>query len=407
MLNEKEIRDIVGQGLGAADLDGKKTLVITPDATRSGPMPIMFRALADHILPRASRLDFLIALGTHMPLGEDAINRHYGLSDSDRAGRYKDIGIYNHRWDLPDTFAELGAIGSSEVEEISQGRMSGDVRVALNKLVLDYDHIVIHGPVFPHEVAGFSGGHKYLFPGIAESEIINMTHWLGALITNYEIIGTMDTPVRAMIERAADMLDVPRTAVCSVISGKTDVAGLFVGPVRDAWRRAAELSSRTHVRYVDRPYNLVISEMPEMYEDLWVGAKGMYKMEPAVADGGEIVIYAPHIGEVSYAHGKILDEVGYHVRDYFAKQWERFKDYPGSVLAHSTHGKGLGTFEEGVETPRVNVSLATGIPRERCERINLGFRDLSGFRLEDYEGREDEGILVVRRAGEILHRLKS
>ena len=75
--------------------------------------------------------------------------------------------------------------------------------VALNKLPLEYDHVLVCGPVFPHEVVGFSGGNKYLFPGIAGPEIIHFTHWLGAVITNYEIIGTKDTPVRAVIDRAA------------------------------------------------------------------------------------------------------------------------------------------------------------------------------------------------------------
>ena len=87
--------------------------------------------------------------------------------------------------------------------------------------------------------------------------------------------------------------------------------------------------------------------MPAMYDDLWTAAKGMYKLEPAVADGGEVVIYAPHITEVSYTHGRLIDEIGYHCRDYFLAQWDRFGHYPGGVLAHSTHVKGLGTLRRG------------------------------------------------------------
>ena len=110
---------------------------------------------------------------------------------------------------------------------------------------------------------------------------------------------------------------------------------------------------------------------------------------------------------MSYTHGKILDEIGYHVRDYFVKQWDRFKDYPGGVLAHSTHLKGMGEFENGVEKPRVKVTLATGISKERCDRISVGYLDPKNLDINEYEEREDEGILVVRRAGEILYRLKS
>ena len=148
--------------------------------------------------------------------------------------------------------------------------------------------------------------------------------------------------------------------------------------------------------------------MPEMYDDLWTAAKGMYKMEPAVADGGEVVIYSPRIDEVSYTHGHVIDEIGYHCRDYFLKQWDRFREYPGGVLAHSTHVKGLGTYDAatGIETPRIRVTLATGIPEERCRRINLGYLDPASIRMEDWLGREDEGIIVVPRAGETLYRLR-
>jgi hypothetical protein len=157
---------------------------------------------------------------------------------------------------------------------------------------------------------------------------------------------------------------------------------------------------------VERPFRRVLSIVPEMYDDLWTGAKGVYKMEGAVADGGEVVIYAPHIGEVSYTHGRVIDEVGYHVRDYFLKQWDRFKDYPWGILAHSTHVRGAGTFEDGVERPRIAVTLATRIPRDRCRKIGLGYLDPDTIRIADWENREDQGVKVVHRAGEVLYRTR-
>jgi nickel-dependent lactate racemase len=146
-----------------------------------------------------------------------------------------------------------------------------------------------------------------------------------------------------------------------------------------------------------------------MYDDLWTAAKGMYKVEPAVADGGEVVIYAPHLTEVSYTHGRLIDEIGYHCRDYFLAQWDRFSGYPGGVLAHSTHVKGLGTYDarSGVERPRIRVTLATGIPEARCRRVNLGYLDPASVVIDTWAGRESEDIVVIPRAGEMLYRLKS
>jgi nickel-dependent lactate racemase len=281
------------------------------------------------------------------------------------------------------------------------------VPVRLNKLIRDYDQLIVCGPVFPHEVAGFSGGTKYFFPGIAGSEIINLTHWFGALMTSYKVIGAGYTPVRAIIDRAASMIGTPAACFALVVTHE-GLAGIYFGSPHEAWQSAAALSAQKHIVYVKKPYRRVLSVMPTLYDDLWTAGKGMYKMEPAVADGGEVVIFAPHITEISYTHGALLDQVGYHCRDYFLAQWDRFKGYPGGILAHSSHVKGLGAYDAltKTETPRIQVTLATGISEERCRRVNLGYLDPSSVRREEWEGCEDEGILVVPHAGEVLYRVK-
>src|SRR5262249_6010474 len=142
--------------------------------------------------------------------------------------------------------------------------------------------------------------------------------------------------------------------------------GLYAGPHEEAWSAAADLSAQLNVLTVPRAFRQVLAMPSTMYADLWTAAKAMYKTEPAIADGGEVIIYAPPLTEFWYSHGTLLDEIGYHVRDYFVKQWDRFKDIPGGILAHSTHVKGAGTYDPatGIERPRINVTLATSIPAE-------------------------------------------
>jgi nickel-dependent lactate racemase len=399
-----EVAGIVRAGLAPMPLDGRRVLVLIPDGTRTMPMPLMFETLERELLPRVAALDCLVALGTHTPMDDARLSAHIGRPVVDgRAGRSR---IFNHNWSEPETFAHLGTIPAREIADLTDGRLREDVPVALNRLATEYDHVLICGPVFPHEVAGFSGGAKYLFPGIAAPEIIHFTHWLGALITNHEMIGTIDTPVRAVIHRAAALLDRPISLLAAVVTHE-GVAGIFCGDLHEAWRQAATLSARRHIVWVDEPYDRVLSVMPRLYDDLWTAAKGMYKMEPAIADGGEVIIFAPHVDEVSRTHGRVLDEIGYHCRDYFLAQWDRFKRYPGGILAHSTHVKGLGTFdaESGVETARVRVTLATGIPRGRCERINLNHMDPAEIDVERAAAEWGDDSLVVPRAGEFLYRV--
>jgi nickel-dependent lactate racemase len=256
-------------------------------------------------------------------------------------------------------------------------------------------------------VAGFSGGTKYFFPGIAGGEIINLTHWFGALVTNCKVIGAGYTPIRAIIDRAASVVETP-TACFALVVTHQGLAGIYFGTPQEAWKPASALSAQKHIVYVKKPFRRVLSVMPTLYDDVWTAGKGMYKMEPAIADGGEVVIFAPHIDEISYTHGVLLDTIGYHCRDYFVAQWDKFKCYPGGILAHSSHVKGLGTYDAAThtETPRIQVTLATSIPEERCRRVNLGYLNPASVRREEWEGREEEGILLVPRAGEMLYRVK-
>ncbi len=403
-LTADDVESILASGLDPLPIDHKHVLVIIPDGTRTAPIPLMFRLLYEQIGRRAARLDYLIALGTHPPMPSEALDRLVGIPASERTVRYPNVQIFNHRWDESEALRLVGTISSEEMERLTGGLINGDVPVRLNRLINEYDHVIICGPVFPHEVAGFSGGYKYFVPGIGGPEILNATHWLGALVTSLRTIGVKDTPVRRVIHRAAEFVSTPVVCLAMVLQGDA-LHGLYIGEPVEAWSAAADLSAKLNIITVPNPFKRVLSVPSTMYDDLWTAAKAMYKTEPVIADGGEVIIYAPQITEISYTHGKLIDQVGYHVRDYILKQWDRFSDVPGAILAHSTHVKGSGTYEAGFEVPRIRVTLATGIPEGRCRRVNLGYADYRMIDPKEWEHREAEGILVVPHAGEILYRV--
>lgn len=406
-LSDSEVRAIVSDAVGR-DADGwrgHRVLVIIPDGTRSAPIPLMFRVLQETLAGKASRLDFIVALGTHQPMPPDAIDKLVGMPEAERTSRYPNTRVINHTWDQPGQLSLIGTLQPDEVGELSGGMLRESIPVTINKLVHEYDRLVICGPVFPHEVAGYSGGAKYLFPGIAGAEIINASHWLGALATSMATIGVKETLVRKMLHRAATFVDKPILNLALVMKGST-LHGLFAGDLFSAWSSAADLSAELNIVWLDKPARRVLSMPSTRYLDMWTAAKAMYKTEPCVADGGEVIIYAPHIAEVSVVHGETIDKIGYHVRDYFLKQWDRFKDIPRGVLAHSTHVKGAGAFEDGVEKPRVKVTLSTAIPEERTRRISLGYQDPAKFDAERWEREAGDGDLVVHHAGEVLYRVR-
>jgi nickel-dependent lactate racemase len=401
-MNTEQIRAWIETHVPVKEFRGKRVLLIVPDATRTAPLPALFSSLRAHLGPVANELNVLVALGTHPPMPIENIRSMLGIASNDAC---EDIGLFNHEWDEPSALETIGSLTTDETAAITNGVLSLEVPVQINRRVNQHDMTLVVGPVFPHEVVGFSGGNKYFFPGVSGPELLNFFHWLGALITNVGIIGIQDTLVRRVVDRAATMISAQRRCLAFVVAADAAPYGMFYGEPEDAWRRAAELSGRVHIKRMSRSFHTVLSCAPAMYDELWVAGKCMYKLEAVVADGGELIIYAPHMKHISVTHGVSIEQVGYHVRDYFTKQWDRFRQFPWGVLAHSTHVRGTGTFENGIESPRVTVTLASQIPKDVCDRINLAYRDPRDINMESFANREDEGVLLVRKAGEHLYRL--
>jgi nickel-dependent lactate racemase len=406
ILLEEDVKAIIAAGTPAKMFEKKRVLVLTPDATRTCPLPMMIEAIGRVVGEKAAKLDFMVALGTHTALPEQEILKLYGITTPQKRAQFRDSQFLNHRWDRPETFRRIGYLSEADVEKVSQGLLREKVPIDINKKIDDYDLILILGPVFPHEVVGFSGGYKYLFPGISGGEFLHFFHWLGAVMTCRKIIGIKDTPVRRLIHRAAENIDRPIHCLAMVVNPEAGLCGLYVGDAEQAWSDAADLSSKIHIVTRKKPYRIVFGRAPRMYDEIWTAGKVMYKLEQVVAEQGRLIIYAPHIHDISRTWGKYIEKIGYHIRDYFLAQMDRFKDIPRGVLAHSTHVRGSGTYKNGIEKPRVEVVLSTAIPREKCEQINLGYLNPEEVKIEDYREKEDKGILYVDHAGEILNRLE-
>jgi lactate racemase len=376
--------------------DARRVLLIVPDATRTAPVARLVPWMLSVLRAAGRQVNIIVALGTHQPMPRPVLLAHLGLTEATATG----FEIWNHQWDDLAQLASVGEIPATRIAELTGGLLAEPVALTINRHALDHDRLLILGPVFPHEVAGFSGGSKYLFPGISGPEMVDATHWLAAVITNLKIIGVRDNPVRAMLNEGAARVPVPVSAV-SLVMDHGELAHVAVGPLLDSWRSAVAESARRHVTHTGRQYRRVLSCAPAMYEDLWTGGKCMYKLEAVVADGGELVIYAPHVTSFSETHHRVIERIGYHVRDYFLSQMEKFAGVPRAVMGYCTLVKGAGTFVNGVERPRIRVSFASGLSRAACERVNIGYVD--PVTIDAAAWRNDPDTLVVAKAGEMLY----
>jgi len=405
-LSSEELHAIVTEALADIGL-GERVLAIVPDKTRDDNTDQLV-PFATEILSqkKIERFDVLIAQGTHGPMNEAEKREKIGWSKiaPDNIG-----SIFDHRWDREDELVTIGELSAALIARLTDGLMRESVPVRLNALLAPgkYDTVLVFGATMPHEVAGFAGGAKYFFPGVAGPELTHLTHWLGALATIENVIGRIETPTRRVIEAAAALVSsriISFTSVSTRNSEGLRTHALFAGDLYEAFRRAAEVSSQVHIKHIGRKYQRVVALLDRHYDELWVGGKASYKLGSIIETGGELVIYAPQLKQLSATHGHLIEKYGYapleHVREMVAGSDElRANLCVAAHLAHVSYGSAPNA--AGQLTPRYRITLATAVTEADCHKVNLGFLDHRRFNVEDY--RADSETLVVEDAGRDLY----
>ena len=406
-LSAGELRAILEQALSQV-APGARVLTIIPDKTRDDNTDLLFPLAAEMLAERKiAQLDALVAQGPHVPMTD-------GEKRSKIGGTVKPVPglgqVYDHQWNVPEELVNIGGLSAARVTELTGGLLTNAVPVNLNRRLGPgvYDTIIIFSATVPHEVAGFAGGAKYLFPGVAGPDLTHATHWLGALAGIENVIGRIETPTRHMIEAAADFVTAQIITLNSVITREEDnrlrTHALFAGDFRDAFRRAAEVSRQVHIKYTGRKYQRVVALLDEHYDELWVGGKASYKLGGIIEEGGELIIYAPHLRSISETHGRLIEKYGYapldRVREMVALSTELQNNL--AVAAHLAHVSYAGQRDEaGRVVPRYQITMASALDEATCQRVHLGFMDHRMFRRDDYE--DDLDTLVVERAGRDLY----
>lgn len=405
-LDLSTLTEIVHEALDVIQ-PGERVLAIIPDKTRDDNTHQLFPVANEFLAWRGvASFDALVAQGTHPPMSESQKLSKIGCADF--SGQ-----LFDHRWDEPDELITLGELSAETVNELTNGLISQSVPVSLNKLLAPgiYDTVIVFGATVPHEVAGFAGGAKYFFPGVAGPELTHTTHWLGALAGIENIIGQVDTPTRRLIEAATDLVPariISLNTVVSRIDGELVTYALFAGEIREAFRRATEVSREVHIRYTDRKYKRVVALLDPHYDELWVGGKASYKLGAIIEEGGELIIYAPHLTKLSETHGALIEKYGYapleSVRDMLGVSQELRENL--CIAAHLAHVAYAGRLDdEGKIVPRYKITMASGLDEVTCKRVNLGYIDYRAF---DYEAvRPDPDTLIVADAGRDLYQLRN
>jgi lactate racemase len=406
-LTPDELSQIVSKALAGVP-ENSRVLAIIPDKTRDDNTDLLFPLAARILATRnIAKLDALIAQGTHSPMTDAEKLSKIGVKS---LAEIPNLGqIFDHEWNRPEKLVSLGELPAEQVRELTGGLFDEPIPLTANRLLApgNYDVVLIFGATVPHEVAGFAGGAKYFFPGVSGAELTHKTHWLAALATIEKIIGRIETPTRHMIEAAADHIPTAVVSLTSVVSRTADdrlrTHALFAGDYRLALRRAAEVSRLVHIKYTGRKFKRVVALLDEHYEELWLGGKASYRLGGVIEEGGELIIFAPHLRCISETHGADIEKFGGYaplekIKELVAASGELQSNL--CVAAHLAHVAFAGRADAAHEM-RFKITLASQVTAENCRRVRLGFMDHRTFQLSDYEN--DPDTLIVERAGRDLY----
>ena len=415
-LTEVQLEEIIREVL--KDFSSvKKVLLIHPDYTRTDFTDKLIFPIYQELKNKGlKQIDSLNAGGTHRPMTEEEIRSKLGLPSQINFDNY-----YNHEYSNPQKLVTVGEIPASFVAEKTQGELSQSIPVVVNKLITeDYDLIIALSGTVPHEAAGYAGGLKVFFPGISGPGVIDFFHWAAVIVGIPKIIGSINNSAREVINKGSsyvfNKIKVPVLSFNMVFeeTGHQVIPkGLYVGGGFDgfieAYKQAAKASSQLHVVYIDKPLECAVQVIDKSYDEIWTAGKGSYKLQsPGVmASGGEIIIYAPHINcfhsrpEMNFA----LRQIGYHCKDYVKKYLKSNPDFSKNIAAHVINVRGAGSFDanSGKEKFDFKVTLATGISKDICESVGLGYRNPDSIRKEDFIGSEK---LWIENGGKYLYKIK-
>ena len=353
VIDAEQVRNALAQFYDSAA--PKRVLMLPPDQTRLDSQAGLITCLSHQLL--GERLtDVMPALGTHEPMTATQLDKMFpGLPHS---------LVRPHRW--RQDVVTLGEIEADFVAAATEGVYRRPWKAQVNKLLLEGNHdlILSVGQVVPHEVIGMANYTKNVFVGVGGDEGINESHYLSALYGMERVMGRCDTPLRRILNEAADrhLRDMPVVYVLTVIEsvgGQKLMRGLYIGDSHDVFERAGELSAKVNCyRLPEPPPTIVVYMHPDKYNKTWLANKAIYRTRMAIGDGGRLIVVAPGVyrfGEDAEVD-RLIRQYGYLTTPEVLEAVERDASLRANLgaAAHLIHGSTENRFTVAYATDRLS-----------------------------------------------------
>ena len=372
-VSDEQLKELVLTAIEKSNKNIKRMLLLPPDHTRLNSCAgriteIIYEKYADKC-----HIDIMPALGTHSAMGDAQLEMMFGKNIPKSA-------FIVHDW--RNAVVSLGKASSEFIQELSGGKLDYEVNVEVNKIVFDnYDLIVSIGQVVPHEVVGMANYTKNIMVGIGGSDMINKSHFLGAVANLENIMGHADSPVRRLFNYGVDtyLKDLPFLFMQTVMArdeetGKMAMRGFYAGVGQEPFLAAAKLSVETNLQLLDKPLKKVVVYLdPEEFKSTWLGNKAVYRTRMAIADNGELIVLAPGLKEFGEdpENDRLIRKYGYKGTPNTLKMVAENEELRNSLgaAAHLIHGSSEGRFT-------ITYCPGKGVTHEEIRSVGFEAADL-------------------------------
>lgn len=355
-----EIETAIDHPIGTKKLNeivrpNDRVVIICEDITRPTPADKILPVLLDRLHAAGIANDdilIVMALGSHRPMTEAEMAEKVGQ----------------------EIFAQVRVVNSEFQDKsklVDLGRAPGGVRVWIDQRVVAGDIKIGVGHIVPHPGAGYTGGGKIIYPGVAGAETVAQFHLRSALL-NRNILGDEENLARQEMEGWIDTVGLDFIINC-ILTPEDRIYRVVAGHYVKAHRTGVKFSRQVYgVRAREKVDIVVVSAHPADI-DFWQGGKGLLSGDLIVKDGGSLILTAPCFEGVG-PHPSFLDYCG--------------ADNPDRLLNEARQGKVDANealpLSVGVMTARIikrtKIGIVSkGLSEEQAKRAKLEyFSDLDG-----------------------------
>lgn len=354
---------------GPEFLTGEIPLVVVNDGFRSTPTSQVLSWLEAYNPRIIEKAAFLVACGTH-PLPTE---RHFQKIFGDFYPRIKERVVCH---DASDT-------GSLK----SVGRDRFDKDVFVNGLLLESERVLFITSVEPHYFAGFTGGRKSVFPGLADFDTVVRNHNLANSLEAAPM--KLDgNPVAEHLEELLGLVDDRSFFSFQILlDARGQLVGMFTGSLREAFREAVSMAREIYEAKASERYDAVICEMlPPLDKDLYQAQKALENCQAGVKNGGAAIVVSSCDEGIGSKHFFEL-----------AQNWDAGKNTARDDLEHFGSHKLSRVLSM---KKRINVFLHSRLPDETVRQVFYEpLKDIQGYFNKQIENNKYYTVGIVRDAG--------